>query len=167
MPGISHISTLQLEQGLTRSGSVTAQLFRAVIHCLGGCTLPLCIYHFVFILPLQLQASRSLLVLLKPFLAGEGSIELALTQESCGRPGRLWVGGCSRPGTHAGPRDLIVLKYSPYHLIFQCPLQVLVSNSHILGYCWLFAVLLRRSARCFTCVQGKVDSAPTYLTAIF
>ena len=36
----------------------------------------------------------------------------------------------------------------------------------MLGYCWLFALFLSRSARCFTHVQGDVDSAPTYLTAI-
>ena len=37
----------------------------------------------------------------------------------------------------------------------------------MLGYCWLFALFLSRSARCFTHVQGEVDSSPTYLTAIF
>ena len=37
----------------------------------------------------------------------------------------------------------------------------------MLGYCWLLALFLSRSARCFTRVQGEVDSAPTYLTAIF
>ena len=37
------------------------------------------------------------------------------------------------PGPHTGPRDLIVLKHSPYCLIFQCPLQFLVSYIHI---CW-------------------------------
>ena len=41
--------------------------------------------------------------------------------------------GFSRPGPHAGPRDLIVLKHSSYRLIFQCPLQSLVSD---LCICW-------------------------------
>ena len=40
-------------------------------------------------------------------------------------------------------------------------------SSYMLGYCWLFALFLSRLARCFTHVQGEVDSAPTYLTAIF
>ena len=38
--------------------------------------------------PLGLQASRSLLVLFKPCLAGEGAVDLALSQESCGGPSR-------------------------------------------------------------------------------
>ena len=57
---------------------------------------------------------------------------LALSQESCSRPCAL-AGGFSHPGPRAGPRDLIVLKHSSYHLIFQCPLQSLVSNLYI---CW-------------------------------
>ena len=43
------------------------------------------------------------------------------------------VRGFSRPGPHAGPRNLVVLKHSSYPLIFQCPLQSLVSDLHI---CW-------------------------------
>ena len=39
-------------------------------------------------------------------------------------------------------------------------------SSYMLGYCWLFALFLSRSVRCFTHVQGEVDSSPTYLTAI-
>ena len=55
---------------------------------------------------------------------------LDLSQESCSRPCSLaW--GFSHPGPCAGPRDLIVLKHSSYHLIFQCPLQFLVSDIHI------------------------------------
>ena len=117
---------------------------------------------------LWFQASRSLLVLLKPCLAGEGAIDLVLSQESCGRPCGHWAWGYSHPGPCAGPRDLIVLKHSPNCLIFQCPLQFLVSNLHI---CWdtigCSLCAPRRSARCFIRAQGEVDSAPTYLTAIF
>ena len=58
---------------------------------------------------------------------------LALSQESCSRSSRRWTWGCSCPGPRACPRDLIVLKHSLYCLIFQCPLQFLVSNLHI---CW-------------------------------
>ena len=36
----------------------------------------------------------------------------------------------------------------------------------MLGYCWLFALFLNISGRCFTHVQGEVDSAPTYLATI-
>ena len=72
----------------------------------------------------QRQASRSILVLLKPpYLAWEGATDLALSQESCGRPGGQRSWGCSHPGSGTGPRDLIVPKHSPYHLIFQYPLQ--------------------------------------------
>ena len=42
-----------------------------------------------------------------------------------------WAWGFSCSGPCAGPRDLIVLKHSPYCLIFQCPLQCLVSILHI------------------------------------
>ena len=52
---------------------------------------------------------------------------LALSQESCSRPCTL-AKGFSSPGPRTGPRDLIVLKHSSYHLIFRCPLQFLVSN---------------------------------------
>ena len=46
---------------------------------------------------------------------------------------RHWAWGFSCPGPPAHPRDLIVLKHFPYCLIFQCPLQCLVSNLHV---CW-------------------------------
>ena len=39
-------------------------------------------------------------------------------------------------------------------------------SSYMLGYCWLLALFLSRSAKCFTCVQGEVESAPTYLATI-
>ena len=42
---------------------------------------------------LQPQATSSLLVLLKPCLAGEGAINSALSQDSCGRPSRRLVPG--------------------------------------------------------------------------
>ena len=82
---------------------------------------------------LWLQATRSLLVLLKPCLAGEGAVDPALSQKPCGRPCGCNVWGCSHLGPCAGSRNLIVLKHSPYRLIFQCPLHFLVSYLHI---CW-------------------------------
>ena len=74
--------------------------------------------------------------------------------------------GFSCPGPGAGPRDLIVLKHSSYHLIFQCPLQFLVSDIHICcstGGCSLCS----SDQLGVSLVQGEVDSAPTYLAAIF
>ena len=58
--------------------------------------------------------------------AQPGSLPRILQQTLC--PGRCFI----RPGPCAVLRDLIVLKHSSYHLIFQCPLS-LVSNLHI---CW-------------------------------
>ena len=58
--------------------------------------------------------------------AQPGSLPRILQQTL--RPG--W--GFSRPGPHAVPRDLIVLKHSSYHQIFHCALS-LVSDLHI---CW-------------------------------
>ena len=37
----------------------------------------------------------------------------------------------------------------------------------MLGCFWVFTLFLSRMGRCFTQVQGEVDSAPTYLAAIF
>ena len=75
---------LWLDRGLSGSGPHMAQLS----------TLPSwhpqspCVYHTSSFFPsLRLQATRSLSVLLKPCLAGEGTISLALSQESCDRPG--------------------------------------------------------------------------------
>ena len=46
-----------------------------------------CVYHTLFLFPSQQpQATGSLSVLVKPPLAGEGAINSALSQESCGRP---------------------------------------------------------------------------------
>ena len=82
---------------------------------------------------LGLQATRCLSVLLKLCLVGEEAVNPALSQESCGRPSGHQTWGCSHPGPHAGSRSLIVLKQSPYCLVFQCPLHFLVSCLHI---CW-------------------------------
>ena len=76
-------------------------------------------------------------------------------------PGR----GFSRPGPCSGPRDLIVLKHSSYHLIFQYPLS-LVSDLHI---CWntIGCSLCSSEQLGVSLVSGEVDSTPTYLTTIF
>ena len=70
-----------------------------------------------------LQATRSFLVLLKFCLSGEGAVNPTLSRESCSR-----TSGC--PSLCPGPRVLFVLKPSPYHLFFQCPLYFLVSYLH-------------------------------------
>ena len=80
--------------------------------------------------------------------------------------GRCWTRGCRSPGPYAGPRDLTIPKHSPYRLFFNVPYSFGLQPSYMLGYCWLFTLFLRRSARCSTCSQGEVGSAPTYLTAI-
>ena len=132
-PGLSPSPILQPDWGQSGSGSIMAQFFPDCVQSLSGCTQPLCVYHFILIVPLQLQATRSLQVLLKPCLAGEGAVNPALSQEPCGRPSRRRTWGCSRLGPSAGSVDLIVLKHSPYHLVFQCSVQILVSYLHI---CW-------------------------------
>ena len=82
-----------------------------------------CVFATSSLFPsLPLQATRSFPVLLKSCLAGEGAVDLALSQEPCSRPGGHRTWSCSHPCPHAGPRYLIVLKHSPYCLVFQCPL---------------------------------------------
>ena len=117
---------------------------------------------------LQLQATRSLMVLLKPCLAGEGAVNLALSQESCGRPSRRGPGSAVAlvPALVSGTFLYLSNPLTVwFFFFFWCPLYFLVSYLHKCR--WLFALFLSRSARCFTHVQGKVDSAPTYLATIF
>ena len=75
------------------------------------------------------------------------------------------MGGFSHPGPRAGPRDLVVLKHSSYRLIFQCPLS-LVSDLHI---CWntVGCSSVPQISQAFHWCPGEVDSAATYLAAIF
>ena len=54
------------------------------------------------------------------------------------------------------PWDLSVLKQSPHHLFFQCPLYFLVSYLHKRWGCWLFTLFLSRSARCFNHVPHTI-----------
>ena len=129
-PVLSHSPALGLAWDCPGQGSTlpNSQLSLASTHCLW------CIYHISSLFPsLQPQATRSLYMLLKPCLAGEGAVNHALSQGSCGIPGVLWhawqaraLGFCG-PGPHADRRDLFVLKQSPYRLFFQCPQYFLVS----------------------------------------
>ena len=87
-PVLSHSPPLQLDWDCQGQGPTwpNSPLSPASAHCLCGFTsLPL-------FPSLRLQATRSLLVLLKPCLAGEGDINLAASQESCVRPVMLWPG---------------------------------------------------------------------------
>ena len=84
-PVLSHSPPLQLDQGLSGSGPHTAQL--STLPC--WCPWSPCVYHTSSLFPsLRPQATRSLSVLLKLCLAGEGAVNLAHSQETCGRPSR-------------------------------------------------------------------------------
>ena len=87
-PVFSHSPPLQLDWECPGHGSTqpNSQLSPAGTHSL-------CVFTTSSLFPsLQFQATKSLLVLLKPSLAGEGNVNPALSQESCGRPSRC------RPG---------------------------------------------------------------------
>ena len=84
------------------------------------------------ILPFSFQEIPPIQAPLSKQAPGLSQPSLALSHESCSRHCSP-AGGFSRPGPCSGPRDLIVLKHSSYHLIFQCPLQSLVSD---LWICW-------------------------------
>ena len=131
-------------------------------------TVSLCLPHFI-LLPLPATSSNQVSLGTAQALFGRrgnhqlGSLPGVLRQA-------WWVRawGCSRPGPHSGPRDLFVLKQSPYRLFFQCPLYFLVSYLHKRwgAVSCLLCSSVDELARCFTCVPRKVDSAPTYLSTI-
>ena len=78
---------------------------------------------------LRLQATRSLSVLLKPCLAGEGVVNPALSQSPAAGP--VGVGlGLQSPWSLCWSRGPFFLKQSPYRLFFQCPLYFWVSYFH-------------------------------------
>ena len=107
-----------------------AQLSPASFHSLCGCTEPHCVCHFVLIPLPGTLSNQAFPVLLKSCLAGVGATDTALSQEPCCRPSGCQTWGCSHPGPCTGLKDLIVLKHSPYCLIFQCSLQFLISSLH-------------------------------------
>ena len=87
-PVLSLSPPLWLDQDCPGQGSTrpNSQLSPAGALSLCGCTTS-------SLFPsLQLQATRSLTVLLKPCLAGEGAINPSLFQESCSRPCRCGPG---------------------------------------------------------------------------
>ena len=159
-PVLSHSPPLQLDQGLSGSGPDMAQLSTLP----GWHAQSQWVYHFVLI-PLPATSSNPVsLGSAQVLFVRRGSRKVSslpgVLQQA--QKARAW--GCSHPGPCAGPRDLFFLKQSPYHLFFQCPLYFLVSYLHKR---WGTALFLSRSSRCFTCVQGEVDSIPTYLATIF
>ena len=125
-PVLSHSPPLQLDLGLSESGPDMAQLSTL----LSPCPQSPWVYHFILI----------------PHPATSGnqvshSVPQALFDRGGGRkpsslPGVLWQAwqerawGCSHSVTHTGPKDLFVLKQSPYLLFSQCPLYFLVSYLH-------------------------------------
>ena len=125
---LSHSPPLQLVWGLSWSGSHVAQL-STLLSQRPHLWSPW-VYHFVLVPLIATSGNQVSHSVARPCLAGEGALNPALSQESCGRPceGRTW--GCSRPGPRVGPRDLFVLKQSPYLLFSQCPLYFLVSYLH-------------------------------------
>ena len=116
-------------KGLTGSAFITSQLFPARVHSLSGCTPPLCVCHFVLSLPvtssIQVPSATVQTFFGKEWSHLPDSLPRIL-QRTWWTPGLVGH-------SHPGPRDLIVLKHSPYHLILQCPLQFLVSY---LPICW-------------------------------
>ena len=58
----------------------------------------------------------------------EALTQLSPRSHAAGPHRRAW--GCSCPSPRIGPRDLFVLKQSPYFLFSQCPLYFLVSYLH-------------------------------------
>ena len=126
-PVLSHSPPLWLDSGLSGSGPNVAQLSTLP----GWCPWSLvCLLHFVLI-PLPETSSNQVSLSAAQALFGRGG-----SREQRSLPGvlrqALWAGawGCSCPGPCTGPRDLFVLKQSPYRLFFQCPLYFLVSYLH-------------------------------------
>ena len=82
-PVLSHSPPLQLDRDCLGQGPTWPNFQLSPASAQGLCGLTsLSLFPF-----LRLQAIRSLLVLLKPCLAGEGAINWALSQESYCRPG--------------------------------------------------------------------------------
>ena len=125
-PDLSHSPPLQLGQGLSGSGSYAAQLSTL----LSQHPRSPWVFHFVLI-PLPATSGNQVSESIAQALFGSGggrksgSLPGVLQQAP---HGRAW--GCSRPGASVGPRDLFVLKQSPYLLFSQCPLYFLVSYLH-------------------------------------
>ena len=166
MPCLSQSPTFQPEWRLFGSGSVTTQLFPASVHSLSGCTLPLCICHFVLILPSDFKNTGpswccSNLV----WQRWEG-----LTWLSPKNPAADLVGTgpgavatlvpALVPGTVLSRSTLLTVWF--FNVLYSFGLQAW----DMLGYHWLFTLFLRKSASCSTAEQGEVDSAPTYVTNI-
>ena len=107
-----------LSQGSSWPNSSQPASTVSVVHTVSVC-LPLHPYSLQW-----LQASRSLLVLLKPCLAVEGAVDLALSQEP-------W--GCSCPGSLSSPKDLVVPEALSLPSDISMCSTVLASSPHI---CW-------------------------------
>ena len=160
-PVLSHRPPLQLDWGLSRLGPLKAGL-----HSLCECSPPLCVCYFVLI-PLPATSSNQVSPGAAQTLFGRGwscwpgSLPRVLqqTRQVLG----LWLQPPWSPHWSQGPYCPEALSL-PFDFSMSSEIFGLLS-SYMLGYCWLFTLFLGRSARCFTRVQGGVESAPTYLTA--
>ena len=125
-PVLSHSPPLQLGRGLSRSGSHAAQLSTL----LGQRPWSPWVFHFILI-PLPETLGNLISHSVAQALFGRGGCFLPSSLPGVLQQaphGQAW--GCSLPGPHVGPRDLFVLKQSPYLLFSQCPLYFLVSYLH-------------------------------------
>ena len=125
-PVFSHSLPLQLGRGLSGSGSHAAQLSSL----LGQCTWSPWGFHFGLI-SLPVTSGKQVFHSVAQALFGRGGGHLpgslpVVLQQAPHR--RAW--DCSCPGPRVGPRDLFVLKQSPYLPFSQCPLYFLVSYLH-------------------------------------
>ena len=120
-------------QGLSGDGHQSPGLLQRVLYLAPDCLYFLFLFEkfFLFKPPNKYLAAHT---------AQPGSLPRILQQTLC--PG--W--GFSRPGPCAGSWDLIVLKHSSYHQIFQCLLS-LVSDLHI---CW-------NTVGCLLCSSDQLD----------
>ena len=183
MPSISNSPTFQPDQRFSGSGSIKDQLFSflqvspsssiSLVMTQLASTVPAGEHHPVCLplhlySPQQLQASGSILVPLSPHcLSGEGAVDLALIQGSCGRHQQMPGQGLQQPWSPHWSQGPYHPKATPLPSFFNVLYNFGTQPSYMLGFCWLFILFLKRLATCSTYVQGEVDSVPIYLSAIF
>ena len=118
-----------------------------------GGILPLCVSHFISIPPSDFQdPGPSWLWAALPALQGERADDLTPPHILWQMPGR----GPQQPRSlhrYKGP-------YCPCTIsslsVFSMSSTIGLQTSYKLGFCWLFTLFLRRSARCSSCAQGEL-----------
>ena len=154
----SHTAHLSLlDRGLSRSEPYTAQFFT-----LPTCAHSLCEFttlHPYFPLCDLKQPGLSQCCSSLVWQGREPLTGLSPRSPGAGLGARGWGG--SRPGPALVPGTLCP-EAIPLPSVFSVSSILFgLLSSYTLGYCWLFALFLSRSARCFTCVQGEVVSVPS------